>query len=920
MVKRAAVLCFVLATAAGAATFAVDGGTVTIDTARYRAQWRDGCLVAWRTKLPAPADLTVGGEMTPEQIPSGLCSLAGQEQAAREQHHPWNFLKLDATFPAQHPAGAESKLTTAKIPGGLRLSYQGLTGEPGATLVQELVVEEGSGDLLLRQSAKSPNPGVVGIAFSLLNVRGDIELAMPYFGGQRWGREFAEGRVIGIAYTQFWHAGLVIGEVPGGGSFMVWAEDPRMRPKHFYLRHQGTTQGLSFEGLPESPYDTRTSAELFTWRLNTYAGSWMEPAARYKDWLVKTHALVKRSERPSNWVDDIALLWPTSPSEAAMDQMAERIDPKHVLLMQWGWLEGFNRRVPEYLAKNDEFGEWVAKVHQRGYRVGVYTSVGLVDVKAWPELETELGFGYLQSEPWQERKSPATKPDQWLWYIHPGSAKWREFYARRMKESVERYGLDYLYQDVSGCGVGSSGLVDGLGYHEAMVAGETAIREQVPRAALGGEFWTEVNVCREDFAIGSFLAWNCGQTWDGKHHAAMLAEPGQAHPLLGYLFNDYAIRWPHNVPTRDVVKFHQSANPDEVTGAAAVWATSADDDRSEARVTMAKARLWAAGFRPWYPERWEPGVVGYLRSRAGEVVRYRRAGRSTTCWRGEGPAAELVFARLNGERAVDVGRPMQIDGWAAYGERGPIGLDPASWYCAFPGRSGELPVTVTALPAEARVVDTRIADGWVLVGLDGQGAGELRWRCARQPLAVSTATASPAADAGQVTETLPTQLLFGFVEPGRPAVGDRLALPEWDHRLVANGLFVQAGQRRAERKLTYDGVTHTGCVVFPPSGGAGAEYSIDGYVHLPDEPKLALRVWLGILGKIGDGVHFVVRINGREVARRFRETKQGWEEWTAPLGDYAGRTVLLSLAVDAGKAGFNLSCDDAVWGDPTLVR
>ncbi len=308
-------LTVVLATAAGAATFAVDGGAVTIDTARYRAGWRDGCLVSWRTKLPAPAELTVGGAMTPEQIPSGLCSLAGQEQAAREQHHPWNFLKLDATFPAQHPAGAQSKLSTARIPGGLRLTYQGLTGEPDATLVQELVVEEGSGDLLLRQTATSPNPGVVGIAFSLLNVRGDIELAMPYFGGQRWGREFAEGRVIGIAYTQFWHAGLVIGEVPGGGSFMVWAEDPNMRPKYFYLRHQGTTQGLSFEGLPESPYDTRTSAELFTWRLNTFAGSWVEPARRYRDWLVKTHHLVKRSERPSNWVDDIALLWPTSPSD-----------------------------------------------------------------------------------------------------------------------------------------------------------------------------------------------------------------------------------------------------------------------------------------------------------------------------------------------------------------------------------------------------------------------------------------------------------------------------------------------------------------------------------------------------------------------------------------------------------------------------
>lgn len=69
---------------------------------------------------------------------------------------------------------------------------------------------------------------------------------------------------------------------------------------------------------------------------------------------------------------------------------------------------------------------------------------------------------------------------------------------------------------------------------------------------------------------------------------------------------------------------------------------------------------------------------------------------------------------------------------------------------------------------------------------------------------------------------------------------------------------------------------------------------------------------------IGDGVHFVVRVNGCEVWRHFRATGPGWEELAVPLGEYAGRTVVLTLGLDAGPAGFNLSCDNTWWGDVTL--
>ena len=901
--------------------FSFDGRTLTISTDRYVVTWRDGCCVGLRTLLPEQTVIAdVGGPMTLDLLPAGVGSFYEQEEATRARHHPWNFADLDTRFPAQHPPGAGSDVRAEDIRGGVRLTYTRLAGEPGATLVQELVVEPATGDLLIRQRAQSTNPGIFGISFSLPNLDPDITLAMPYFGGQRWGRRFTQGRLIGLAYTQFWAAGLVIGELPGGGSFIVWAEDPHMRPKYLFCRHQGDAQGLAFEALPESPYYGRTEAEVFTWRLNTYPGNWMQPAQRFKQWFVKAHDLVPRNQRGSKWVDEIALIWPKYISEDLMGQMSAVFPPEKTLMMQWGWLPGFNRRVPEYIPKSEDFADQVKLAHGLGYRIGGYTSEGLIDIETHPALVAEMGVGYKQDEPWRAFEGPDDKPDRWLWYIHPGSEKWRDFYAGKMRWVYDTWGLDYLYQDVSGCGIGSSGLVGGLGYHEAMVACETAIRRRVPEAAIGGEFWTEVNACREDFAVASFLAWKAGGQWEGDlDHAGVISLPDQPHPLMGYLFNDYCIRYPHNVPIRDTRKFHMAENINEVTGAVAIFTTDPDDTTSEARVVLERARLWSEGFRNWYPEQWEPDVVAYLRNPGGRVIKYVRPDASTWCRERTGGGDRLIYARVTGHDRLAPGEPVRIDGWACCDSDGPIGLSPQSWYCVFPGQPQDTPAVVTSLPEGARVTDTRISDEYVMLALDGDGAGELRWKCDRAPVSVAVGSQALAADATSAAAQLPTDLLVAFAAPAEVALGEPLPLGEWEQRIQSSGLFVKPAAPFGVGKREIEGEEHSGPHVFPPLGGPGSEHCIDGFVRLPDDPNLALRFFAGQTGKIGDGVHFVVRVNGREVFRHFRKTGPGWEELTAPLGEFAGQAVVLTLGLDAGPSGFNTSCDDSWWGDAALV-
>jgi len=67
-------------------------------------------------------------------------------------------------------------------------------------------------------------------------------------------------------------------------------------------------------------------------------------------------------------------------------------------------------------------------------------------------------------------------------------------------------------------------------------------------------------------------------------------------------------------------------------------------------------------------------------------------------------------------------------------------------------------------------------------------------------------------------------------------------------------------------------------------------------------------------------VHFVVRVNGREIWRAFSAGgKRSWTPAVVPLGAYAGQSILLSLAIDCGPSSFNTSNDQSFWGDPKII-
>lgn len=915
-------------------------GILKITTDRYEVTWQNGCMTGVKTRFHGGQDLTLPRPVMPYTVlPNGPGSFALNEQAGRDQHRPyWSHPKNkgEPEFPAHATPGKESVVECEEIPHGVRLTYSNLTGDPTAFLVQELTVDAENGDLVIRQSARSDKPGLFGIGFSLLNLRPDLEFALPYFSGIRIGSKY-EKRVRGWAWPGAWSAGLIIGEAPDAGSFFVFADDPELRPKYFKLYAGDTVQGLGFEACTEAPYETQKRIEVFAWRFNTFEGGWLNPAKRYKQWLADTHGVRPARERPPEWFGDVAL-YCTLPS-IDFEELARKIDPKHVLIGDYGWSHGFNRNAPFYRPKDEVAkANHIRKLREMGYHYAVYTAHKLVDINPEPEVRKrywkndnllqkygvvvtrdELSKrGEQLNENWVDEDAQlveraAEKDGRVGRGIHPGSDAWIEFYSDLMVDFHRQYGMNTFYQDISGSHYGSSGLLDGRNLHQGTVACEKRIREKLPESAGIGEHWNEVNVAMHmQLGSGNYSAW-----FSPTHYAMLGGE--RAHPIKGYIFGDYTGLVMYKTPQRNTENFHRDQNFLEITGSIPTLRTDVrpGKDIPEVRLTLLRAQLFADGFRPYFPDdTWEENAVAFLRDPKGRLVKYLRTGGSTICLREENGEEKLYYARITGTSSPTLPGPAHIDGWIAYNKNGPIGLSPKRWYCVFPGPPEETPVKISSLPQGVWLDEVRRGKDYLLVKLGGQGAGLLEY--------ISTLTASNQTSPGQkqIKIQAPESILFPLTDSKASPIqpGELLPLNEWVVVEIVNGMVTREVEwHQKPRQMKLNEKSHFGHMVVPPSGGVGAETSIDGYIQIPDDSGAYLSFQMGRLGGSGDGVHFIVRVNGKEIWRKFSPAhERDWNEAIVPLEEYAGQNIVLSLAVDSGPKGMT-SNDQSLWGDVKIV-
>lgn len=885
--------------------FSFENGILKITTDRYEVLWKNGSMISAKSFLsPENAVIAKQVKFQPRNFPNGPSIRSRSTGSAIPEYHPWfGHDMAKCNFQINQTPDSQTPVTYETTEEGARLVYKDFGDNKDLSWTQEFQVDPETGDLCILQKATAPSGGLSGISFGIYNLDASIPLAVPSFpgNGQVWRSDHGKDRFVNIGYPRFWSAGIIIGMIPGGGSFAVWSDDKNFMPKYFRHYTDGERRIIGFEAALTDPYEQNKEIEVFGWRFNTFAGNWTEPAFRYRDHLQKIHSIKPLKERTPKWADGLAMIWSTGGGSAEeLEKMADKIDPNKIVLWDFTGSTidiGLNEKVPDYIP-SDKFIQRNTEARAAGFHIASYYSMALVDAHAHPTMmkDYDLGFYY---DALGGKVRTDTKGGR-LIYIHPGSEKWRKFYADKMKHVFENYQVDVLYQDVAGTAIGSSGIKGGKNFNQAVVAADAAIHEMTPEALIAGEYWNEVTIVNESIGLQRSLGWG------GKESAKSMSDMKRPHPICSLLFSPFSYYFAYKVPQLDPRLWHLDQNINEVIGSLPDWRTPVDDTSSEAKITLARAKLWADGFKPWFPSEWEDGVASYMKQDSGALIRYRRDDRGSFCTLQKAGAKEkLLYGRITGVNQLEYPEPVHIPNWIAYNDRGPIGLNSDYYYCVFAGTPEEKSVVVTGLPEGAYLTTIRETEDYILLGFNQPIDGQFSWRVADTKK--WTITQYNIEESGY--------LLGVNNMPSPVKVGEILSIDDFHYVMTSNGVSLGKKERPKVISREYNGERINTVQMMPPSGGANSEFAMEKLITLPKDENLQLSFYSGRRGGAGDGVNFIVRVNGKEIWKKFSPSEAVSEEQVVPLGDYAGKTVVLSICLDAGPAGYNRSNDESLWGN-----
>ena len=731
----------------------------------------------------------------------------------------------------------------------------------GNEITLTIEVEAHTGDLLIGGSGASDTAGVYGIQWGCggLDIR-NLELILPVDGGQviDASSPITSGK---FDYPGIWEAQLAILQGQQGG-FFVRGADETFQFKRLDCRKDSESLALNFQTHNQAPWDTLTTAESVTWRLNTYAGDWRIPARIYRDWMEPTFNPWRLLSVPA-WVSDIGLVViQASFDPKTLDRLAEQVDPTKTLLYLVGWRkDGYDVNYPDYTPR-DGFGEFVKAAHGHGFRVMPHAN--LVGISPYHPLYPEFQPFHIRS-PWNGNPigwylERSTDPRRHAW-INLASSKFRRLLVQQLKEVWEKYRVDAFHLDISHLVVNdANGLIEGLNSAQGNVLMHKELAEAMPGVVFSGEHLHEVTFFRESFA----------QRWK-------LPPEATPHPISAFLFSPYTRPYGYlGLPSLESnpLSYQSFLNSYESWGilpTVRIWGLRELNGNLTQRI-LSIARQWQElGLKPDFESDWGPDTLFQYTTQTGETVTYQRTPAGSTLTLPNNAGYERVFG------ATQVQTHRSLPHWRAYNETTLLGLDPTKSYLLSNVPRDLSQPHINALPPGVAVTETRVTEN---------------------------------------------AALFRLEKPNISLEVDLLSkLHQARTGIVINGteLPLQRGGTFRHSQSTLSGVTKSAIHAHPfyqdGSGDTFGEFALT----LPDSPDIHLEFYMGLWegSQNSDGVTFIVSVQGDEIFHQ-HYNQQKWQPVTLDLSPYRGEFVKLRFTTTPGPNG-NASWDWAVWGEPKII-
>ena len=331
--------------------------------------------------------------------------------------------------------------------------------------VLNVSVEPQTGDILAEPAAYSSRSGVLACRWNLAGLRSDLKLIAPFFQGVKLPLDDSLIKDSHWEWPFAWEAGLAILQADQGG-FWVHTQDNRYRYKAMHVGTAKDARRLGFDTQAYGPIDNNLSAGGLTWRINVFGKDWHEPAERYRQWLWQAYDLKAEQARRAPWVGGVRLAVSWCPTdEAVLDALAEKRDPKTVLLHIPNWrTDPYDENYPAYVA-SDKAKAFIGKGRTLGFhmmphfnsidmdpshpayayvRDFQYRGIERHDLRGWSWYQGR-GLGVPESN----AARLANRDKKVMIKVHPGLSMWRSILGRAILEATRDLAVDTTFLDVT---------------------------------------------------------------------------------------------------------------------------------------------------------------------------------------------------------------------------------------------------------------------------------------------------------------------------------------------------------------------------------------------------------------------------------------------------------------------------------------
>ena len=756
-----------------------------------------------------------------------------------------------------------------------------------------IAIDPDTQDLLITLNGDADFPGVYAIQWAIDNLNiSNLRLIAPSEKRQVIDATVAIDHRDFRYPSTYWEAQLAIIEAERGG-FYLRSTDTTFRFKNLFYQRHADKFSLRVRTENQAPWDTLTSAESVTWRLNTYAGNWCIPAQIYRDWMEEAFDPWKLSDMPT-WVNNIGFVAVHSTlNKEVLELLAELVDPTKTLLYLTDWREGgHDVNHPDYSNPHERFEGVLETARQHGFRVMLHVNVHNCSPShpLYPEFKR---FQY---------RHPNGELSGWLWddidhpqrnaHISLASSKWRNLLVQEFKAVWEKYKVDAFFLDTTHYVVNdANGLIEGRTSAEGNVLIHKELAEAMPGVVFSGEHLHEVTFFRESFTRRGITQ-------------------GPFHPISAFLFQPYTLS--HGgigVPSTDDPDYRLYLDTAESQGylpTTWTWAKEAFDIPLIQQLLSVARRWQALGLRPNVNCDWGPNTLFQYTTHTGETVTHQH----------KSSGVELIlpnndgYERVHGVTQAQTHRSLPL--WRAYNETTLLGLDPNRYYFLDNAPRDFSQLRINSLSPDIFVRETRVTDRAALFRLESTASDQqttVGFFLPTAPVGSIPDTLRPTG-AGQYTvEADLSRSVVIFLAPFQKiSLPSNLRETQFTAGLQLDGIFrlgshYGSGDRRT---ATIDSIHKETIFAHPPNGQTVLQFPL----LLPQEPS-TFSFSAGLEEGCSEGVLFQVRLNGQTYFETFKDTFD-WTDGSISLSEFAGQPILLELVTD--PAG-GTDCDWAQWGD-----